>query len=110
MKANAIYTALEVLNSIQDSFPVGEENLTAEEILGNYRVRIGGIPVNKADHLINVPEATDELEVIVGNESYTVDVTENEPERVVSEGAVPVKEAQGAEATKRTEESKEKTA
>jgi hypothetical protein len=95
--ANTKITALEILNE------VGIKK--AEDVFGKMRVRIGGISgINKADHLIVIPANTTNLEVIVGNELYDLELVKGRNDIAdVSEGAQAATEAKGLLATAQAE-------
>lgn len=67
-------TALEILKKIGSTFTVGDQEYTAEEVIGKARVRIGGISgISNPDHLIRIA-GSNTVEVIVGNQTYQVEV------------------------------------
>lgn len=82
MKANARYTAQEIIEMSGLEVPAN--------LFGGYRLRIGGISVNNPNHLINIPAGTNTLEVIVGNESFDLDIEESAEDRETSELAMEV--------------------
>ena len=88
MKANTKYTALELLTAAKVVKP--------ETLIGKVRVRIGGLPVNKPDHVINVTPGTTELAVLVGQDDYTIAFDGDEAESAVSAGARASLDAEGA--------------
>lgn len=80
------YTAEEILT---------EAGFDTDEI-GEIRITIGGLNVNKPNHVINIPEASDdELEVIVGNEVKTLTLGKREKEMTLSKGAQEVRVEEG---------------
>lgn len=96
MKANAKYTAEELLN---------EAGFDGDK-LGKVRVRIGGIPVNKPDHVINIPAGSDKIDVLVGQDTKELSFDGDNDERQVSDGARASLDAEGA-AIEATDEHKE---
>ena len=99
---NTKVTALEILQEC--------EIKDAENVFGNMRVRIGGIMgITGPQHLINIPAEATEIEVIVGNEVIDLVLSEGNEEnnaeiRVISDEAKVVLEAEGKEATEKSEE------
>lgn len=79
MEANKKYTALEILKETGETkFSFGDKDYSAEDVFGKGRIRIGGIPgIVDPNHLVRVPEEMDELEVIVGVESYKINTKKN---------------------------------
>ena len=94
MKSNKVYTVEEIL------IAAGIEN--PGEVVGKVRVRIGGIAVRDLDHTIFV-SPTDKLEILVGEETFEVPLTEGE-EGAISEGAQAVREQEGREESAKAEE------
>jgi hypothetical protein len=98
---NSKVTALEILQEC------GVEN--AASVFGTMRVRIGGISgINSADHLINVPESAESVEVIVGSKVFDLKLNKGNKEnnaeiRTISEDAQIVLEQKGIEATQKAE-------
>lgn len=81
-----------------------------DDVFGKMRVRIGGIMgINSPTHLINIPAETTELEVIVGNKVFDLELspgndTDNMHIRVISDEAKKVLEAEGKADSKKAEE------
>ena len=109
MKANQRLTALEVLKEAGSEFQIGEETMSVNDVIGKVRVRIGGIPVNSPDQLVFVQPSTDSLDVIVGNERFEIDTTENEEVRTVSDDAKEVLESRKQESSEVESEESEET-
>lgn len=95
MKANGKYTVLEILTE------AGVEN--PEEKVGKVRVRVGGIPVNDPNKVINFQPGTKSVDLIVGDESFNVKLAKESKERVFSEGAREALDAEGQEVNKQVE-------
>lgn len=95
MKTNTIYTALEILTIAGIEKP--------EEKIGKMRVRIGGIPVNKPDHLVYVSPGSEALIIIVGIESFDVSLESGPEEKEISTGAREKLDKDGVEETKKAE-------
>lgn len=76
MKAKAIYTVAEI---------VKEAGFDPEQV-GKVRVRVAGIPVNDPNKVISIQANTSEVLVIVGQESKTIEVEENDT-KIISESA-----------------------
>lgn len=90
VKANVQYTALELLGM------AGVEN--PEEQFGNTRIRIAGLRgFSGPNHLVRIPEGANDLEIIVGDETYTLAVDE------VVEGGAATKLAKEAIEVRRDE-------
>jgi hypothetical protein len=89
IKANAKYTALEILTEAGFSKP--------EDLIGKFRVIIGGLQgIVTADHIVRIPTDTKELEVVVGIEAKTIKIKKESEEAEVSEGAKAKLEEEGA--------------
>lgn len=101
MKANTKYTAIEILTEAGVEHP--------EDKIGAVRVRIGGLPVNTPDHVINVSAETTELNIIVGTDELTVPVDEGEEEREISEGARTALDVEGQAQEEHTHVTTEET-
>jgi hypothetical protein len=88
MNANARYTALEILEQAK------VEN--AIEKFGKLRIRIAGIRgIVKPDHVITLQPNTQTIDILVGNDSYTLDIKKSEKTRTVSEGVLNAKVLEG---------------
>lgn len=88
IKANAKYTALEILTEAGFTKP--------EDLLGKFRVIIGGLQgIVTADHIVKIPTDTKELEVVVGIEVKTIKIKQESEDTEVSEGARIKLEAEG---------------
>lgn len=70
------------------------------DVIGKVRVNIGGIPVNRPDHLINVQDAKT-VTLIVGLDEVEVTLPE---EGAPSEAVTAVKEAHGRVLTEKAAE------
>jgi len=79
MRNNFTATAGEILKSVGDSFQVGEQTYSPEEVFGKTRIRIGGVPASTPNHLIRVPADAATLEVIVGDQTFPQELR-SEPE------------------------------
>lgn len=96
MKANAKYTALEILQVAGVEKP--------EEKIGKTRVRIAGVAgIVKPNHLIKIQPETTEIEIIVGIESKKITLEKGEAEPIISKAAKLSIEAKGKEVTKKAE-------
>jgi len=97
MKANAKYTALEILQAAGVPEPEGK--------IGKVRVRIAGIAgIVKPDRLIRFQAGTEGVEVIVGVESYDLVLEGGGEQTEISEAAHAALEVKGKEATRKSEE------
>jgi hypothetical protein len=96
MKANAKYTALEILKEAGIEKP--------EEKIGKMRVRIAGIAgIVKPDHLIKIQAETKKIDIIVGQEVKAIEIEGDEAEMIVSEAAKIAIEAEGKILNKKAE-------
>ncbi len=79
----------------------GVENVG--ELIGTVSISVGGIPVNDANHVIDVGEATS-VDIIIGTDLHTVEITETS-ENDMSEGltALRAEEAAAIEAAEAEE-------
>lgn len=98
MKSGAKYTAAEI---------VSELGYKPEEIIGKVRVRIGGLPVNRVDHLVVVQAGVEKLDVIVGTERTEVELEKAEKELFVSQDAKDALEMKGAKASEQARKMQE---
>lgn len=93
------YTALEVLQALDQDFEFDGQVYEAEEVFGKFRVRINGIAgITKPEHIFRFQPGTEEIKVVVGNETYDLDldaIDDGVDESTISEGAKQVIEAQG---------------
>lgn len=77
------HTAYEFLKATgEDHFHVGEAEFYLDEIFGKVLIRIGGVVVDGADHLIGVGDA-DSVEIIVGNVRYEVPVEDSDESQTI---------------------------
>jgi len=71
------YTALEIVKALEEDFDfeLGDQTYTAEEIFGKFRVRINGIAgINRPDKLIKFQPGTEKVTIVIGNDSYELDI------------------------------------
>lgn len=108
MRANAKYTAREILTA------AGVEN--PESKFGKMRVVIAGLRgIVNPDYQVSIPAGSKSLDVVVGNENFTVELEEGDEDRLISEGAKKAGEAkakkveqQNLELAKAKKEAREK--
>jgi hypothetical protein len=103
MKANAKYTALEILVACGVEKP--------EEKIGKMRVRIAGISgIVKPDHLIKIQAGTEKIDVVVGVDTFELKLEGDNEESVVSDEAKVVIEGKAKELNKLAQEVADKKA
>lgn len=104
MKSNTKITALEVLQEVAQSFVLEGVAVAPQDVFGKYSVRIGGIPVNKADKIIVVQPEVNTLEVVVGMQKFTIDTTLVNDNRLITPAVQELKIVKGEDSTKKAEE------
>jgi hypothetical protein len=93
MKANAKYTALELLESVGRKFEIDGKKVSARDAFGKAPIGIGGLAIVQPTKLITVQPETDFLSAYVGVDVFQIDFEGDHEERIVSEAARKVLDA-----------------
>jgi len=102
-KANKKYTALEILKI------AGVEN--PEDKFGKFKIRIAGLRgISSPNHLITIQPTTDQVDILVGDKVYSINTTENEKTRIVTEEVTKHEESKAEDKAARVEDLKVKKA
>lgn len=103
MKANAKYTALEILTAAKIADAAG--------LFGKVRIRIAGIAgIVAPDHLIKIGADIKVIDIIVGTDKHAVEIEGVEKDFVVTEDAKIALAIKGEKATEAVKTREEKVA